>query len=104
MSGGPLTVSALIERLADFDRKEVSVRGVLAIQRENNSLADSAREEDPRRRLWVRFHHATLGTRERDIPSYDGRTVVATGILTRERKGHLSVFAASLTIRQLACA
>src|ERR1044072_814841 len=101
MSEEPLTVAALIGRLADFDRKEVSVRGVLTVQRENNSLADFAREEDPRRRLWVRFHHATLGTRESDIPAYHGRIVIATGILDRQRKGHFSVFAASLTIRHL---
>lgn len=101
MSDGPLTVSMLLDRVADFDQKEVTVRGVLAIQREDYSLAEDSHEVDPRRRLWVRFHHASLGTREKDLPTYHRRAVVATGILDRQRKGHFGLFPASLTVRNL---
>jgi hypothetical protein len=97
----PLTVGALVELLADHDKKEVSVRGILSIQREDHSLADIAREIDPKRKLWVYFHHASLGTREKDLLSYHGKAVVATGILDRGKKGHFGIFPASLTIRSL---
>ena len=96
-----LTVGALIERLTDLDQKEVSVRGILSVQRENHSLADTVVEDDPKRRIWVYFHHAALGTREKDLPSYHGKDVVATGVIDQSKKGHFGIFPASLTIRKI---
>ncbi len=103
MSSEHLTIGAVIADLPAFERKEVTVRGCLTVQRENHSIAD-AHGEDPARRLWVVFHHASLGMREKDVAGFDRKTVVATGIVRREKKGHFSLFSASLTIHRLCIA
>ena len=100
MSDETLSVSAVVDNLAAYDRKEVVVRGFLAVQRENLFIADDHRQE-PSRTLWVQFHYASLGTREKDMLSFDRKTVVATEIIDRQRKAHFGLFPATLNIRSL---
>ena len=96
-----ITVGALMERLTDFDQKEVSVRGILSVQRENHSLADTTVEDDPKRRVWVYFHHAALGTRGKDLPSYRGEGYSRHRYYRPKQKGHFGIFPTSITIRKI---
>lgn len=103
MSSVILSVSAVIDDLASYDRREVQVRGFLAVQHENLSIADDHRQA-PSRSLWVQFDYAALGAREKDLRAFDRKTVIAAGIVSRQRKGHFSLFPATLTLRHLALA
>jgi hypothetical protein len=94
-----LTVAQTIESISALDRKEVTIRGFLSLQREDHSIADDASEENRQRRLWVVFHHGSLGTREKQLVEFHGKEVVVTGILDRQKKGHFSLFPAAFTIR-----
>ncbi len=103
MCSESLSAGAVIDDLAAYDRKDVVVRGFLAVQRENVSIADDHRQE-PSRRLWVQFDYASLGTREKDILAFDRQTVVAAGTIDRQRKGHFGLFPATLNVRRLSLA
>ena len=95
-----LSVGTVIDDLARYDRQEVVVRGFLAVQFENVSIADDHRQ-DSSRRLWVKFHYASLGTREKDMVAFDRKTVVAKGIIKHGRSGHFRSCPATLNIRSL---
>jgi hypothetical protein len=98
------SVSEIVEALSQFNGQTVTIRGVLTIRRENHSIADfvpDKREVSLDRRLWVYFHHATLGTREHQLSQFDGAHVIVIGSLDVSRKGHFNFFAGSLTVRSL---
>ena len=94
------SVTEVIEALARLDGQTVAIRGVLTVRRENHSIADTASSElHPR--LWINFHHATLGTRESQLSRFDGLHVIAIGTLDGSRRGHFNAFAGSFTIKSL---
>jgi hypothetical protein len=97
----PLSVHTVTSNLAQYDRREVTIKGVLTIQRENRSIAEVVCEEDGKAALWILFHHGSLGTRERDVRSFHNQIAIVTGIVDRQRKGHFGRFAATLTVRQM---
>lgn len=97
----PLSIADVIANLKQLDRTEVTVQGVLSVQRENHSLSDDPRDRDPKRRLWVYFHHATLGASTKDLAGLHGRRAIVRGVVSRQKKGHFSAFAASVNIRHL---
>jgi len=98
------TMNEVVASLSMLSGQMIKVRGVLRVGRENHSISDVAEpdfrvHEHPR--LWVYFHHATLGTRERDLPKFDRRQVIAEGVPDISRKRHFGGFAGSLTIRHM---
>ena len=103
MAEEPLSIAALISDLSAYDGREITVCGHLAIQRENQSIADNWSDDSPRR-LWVRFHQPSLGMRDKEIAGFDRKAVVVTGRLKRGWTGHFSSFPAALTIHRLSVA
>ena len=94
------SVTEVIEALPELNGQTVTIRGRITIGREDHSIADPG-FKDWRLRLWVNFHHATLGTRGSRLAQFNGLDVTATGTLDQSRKGHFSSCAGSFTIRRL---
>jgi hypothetical protein len=98
------TVREVISSLASLTGQRIKVRGVLCVGRENHSIQDvdeAGFRTDAQSRLWVHYHHATLGTRERNLAKFNRLQVIAEAIPDISRKGHLRGFPGSLSIRHL---
>jgi hypothetical protein len=97
------TVNELVENLGALNGQTVSVHGVLRVEREHHAIWHLPESEQHGQQscLWVLFHHATLGTRESQLPQFDRRCVTALGVLDISRKGHFSQFPGTITIRSM---
>lgn len=94
------SVNEVIASLGELTGKRITVRGMLAVRFENHSLGHWPESERRARtdKLWVNFHHAALGTKEKHLKSFDGLHVLATGYPDASRKGHLRSCRGSFTI------
>ncbi|MFO1513213.1 MAG: hypothetical protein U1F83_09930 [Verrucomicrobiota bacterium] len=97
------TVNELVENLGALTGQTVSVHGMLRVGREHRAIWHLPETEQHGQQscLWALFHHATLGTRERQLREFDRRCVTATDVLDVSRKGHFSQFPGTITIRSM---
>lgn len=96
------SVNEVVTLLSELSGSTITVEGVLRVQREHHAICNLP--ELPGKQtaqLWVYFHHASLGTKDKNISRLNGSHVLATGTLDISRKGHLRGFPGSFTIKKI---
>jgi hypothetical protein len=99
------TVNEVVDSLSELTGHTIRVHGIIKIGREHQAIWHYPEYEQRSGKscLWAFFHHATLGTKESDISKFHGQRVTAVGVIDASRKGHLSSFPGTLTIREIMC-
>lgn len=103
MSERIYSVNEVADSIGNLAGKTITIRGVISVRREHQGIWHWPEGEQRGNRscLWAFFHHATLGTKETDMRSLDGKVVLATGAVDPARKGHLRAFPGAFTIMQM---